>query len=526
MLRAVWSGAGSRAGRPDRGTARTYTLLITAVATTLLIIPPAYARITASLPPRSVVADRAPAYAEPTVAMALSQGRILAAGAITYESGGSPGYAVSTVSLSSRDGGSRWIERPFEVPGFNKTFDPSLAFFGPQEVAYVVGAVETGGSECPAGGSVAIRTSSDGGRTYGSAVLIEDNRGTQTFADKPSVVADPSDGTIYAVWSSSVVSSTTNPCQGVPAQAELRIARSSDGGRSFAAPTDVRVAGLPSAFGASSVVASDGTLYVAFEASERTGPLVHGGIFVIRSTDRGRTFGRPQRVSSVREPKAPAGSNIFPTSWPAVAMDGAGSVLVAWSRGVPDGASVFTSSMRPNARGFSAPARIRGGGISDIDPSFGADAFLGSLGFSDGRVRPFVSAWDGSAFVRAVPAGPWRLADGPVQVGEYIGVTEADHRVATLWPVPSAEGQPLELWISPVHARRQSGGGEPTPPPTGSPTVPPDRPSTPRSHHQTFGFRGWLSLGGTVPVLVAFALWLRRRPDTRGRHTAPPRRRL
>ncbi|HYD77796.1 sialidase family protein [Ramlibacter sp.] len=166
---------------------------------------------------------------------------------------------------------------------------------------------------------------------------------------------------------------------------EMLLARSEDGGRSFAAPIDLsssrggdgkgRV--TPDIWHNGSydlLAATQGRVWAAW--TEYDGPL-----WLARSQDGGRSFDRPQRVAGGRgEPPARA---------PSLALADDGALLLAWTQGDDPAADVHVARAPDGAR-FGAPVRVkRSEGYSDA-PRLAVDgAGVVHLAWGESEGAPF-----------------------------------------------------------------------------------------------------------------------------------------
>ena len=469
------------------------------------------------------VATDLTAYAEPFLAISPGQPRLLVAGANAHL-GGTP----SVVSFRSNNGGETWTERSMAVPGFAYAYDPSVAFFSPLGVAFADVAVQAGGTGCVPGGSVAVFTSGNGGRTWGPPTLIRDERGTPAFADKPMLAADPTTGAVYVAWSQATTSSTTNACQATPSANALLVEASHDGGRTFGAPVRISVPGFPTAFGAAMTATAGGGLAVAFEASRRSVSPAEAAIFVADSKDGGSTFSQPVRVGPAQEPATPAGSNLYATSWPAITANPDGSVTVAWASGITN-TRIYTVQRPADSDRFSRPTTVHAPPGADLMPSLGPGPVLGFLQFAGGVERPVVTGVGPNGFGPLKAAGPPGPSGSPYELGEYLGVQPVLGRVAMLWPQMSA-GHQVVLFARTVVLAPSTPSPSPasSSPSTATPTSPPS--SHTGHHHHTgspsvsggaaSGNLGPLAIVGVIALVVlgGLALARRGRGGGRGRH--------
>ena len=175
--------------------------------------------------------------------------------------------------------------------------------------------------------------STDGGRTFEPAIYVNDDAtgvSSHTFHD----LAVGDDGVVYASW--------IDGRRGQEAGPDIRVARSTDGGRTFA--SSIVASGSCPCCRTNLAVGPDGAVYVAwrhvFEGSIRD-------IALARSTDGGATFEEPVRVH--------ADNWVFdgcPHAGPAVAVAADGTVHVAWYTGAPDAAGLYHASSGDGGRTF------------------------------------------------------------------------------------------------------------------------------------------------------------------------------
>ncbi|HEX6587855.1 MAG TPA: sialidase family protein [Longimicrobiales bacterium] len=193
--------------------------------------------------------------------------------------------------------------------------------------------------------------SSDGGRTFEPAIHVNDDAdgepASHTFHDL--VVAH--DGTIYASWidGRGHAHGADGHAAGGP---DIRVARSTDGGRTFG-PGTIVVSGACPCCRTNLAVGPDGAVYVAwrhvFEGSVRD-------IVVARSSDGGTAFGEPVRVHE--------DGWVFdgcPHAGPSIAVDGAGALHVVWFTGTQRRPGVFHATSRDGGRTFGEPRALATG---------------------------------------------------------------------------------------------------------------------------------------------------------------------
>jgi len=124
-----------------------------------------------------------------------------------------------------------------------------------------------------------------------------------TFTDKEWMEIDtypdsPCSGNVYVAH--------TN-FHGVGGSSPIMFSRSTDGGETFSHPMTISTggpSGTPRNQGVDIGVASDGTIYLAYTASQGGGNAFNG-IAIVKSTDCGRKWSQPVLVGSINDPQAP-----------------------------------------------------------------------------------------------------------------------------------------------------------------------------------------------------------------------------
>ena len=172
-------------------------------------------------------------------------------------------------------------------------------------------------------GALWVRRSGDGGRTFSGRLRITDAKPARGPA-----LAVGSKGVVYLAWT-----------VGDPA-ADIRVAKSSDGGASFGAPVIVaRSTGYSDA--PKLTVDAAGALHVVYAERQR--------ILYSRSTDGARSFTVPRDISGTS------------AGFPALSLDGKGNLYVLWERFAehpvrPRGLALAVSN--DGGRTFSAPVFV------------------------------------------------------------------------------------------------------------------------------------------------------------------------
>ena len=276
------------------------------------------------------------------------------------------GASVAVAALRTPDGARLGAERTLAASGAS---NPTVAL-APDGRAGFVAWVTTKGSA-----SDVFLARAEGG----APVRVNDVPGDAAPHEQaPAQVAAGPRGAVYVLWQNN----REIPGRRFPAS-DLRLARSTDGGRTFAPAVTVNDdrGGPPSSHTFHDLrVAADGTVYVSWLDSRRrdayreahpspvkpmTGHGGHGGgepkdpnmpeseIRVARSTDGGATFG----------PSVVVDGGVCPCCRTSLATAPDGSVYVAW-RKVYDGdvRDVVVARMAPGAKEFGAPVRVHADG--------------------------------------------------------------------------------------------------------------------------------------------------------------------
>lgn len=290
---------------------------------------------------------------------------------------------VSTVYLSrlGADGEPGPAVRVNDRPGDAAPHEqaPAQVAIGQDGGVYVLwqNNVKVPGRRFPAS-DLRFARSTDGGRTFAPAITVNDDAGgipsSHTFHD----LAVAPDGTVWVSWIDSRAKDAARAARPRPAQpapaavhghkhmgddenlppSEIRVARSTDGGRTFGPGMVVDTAPCPCcrttlAFGA------DGAVYVAWRKE-------YGGdvrdVVVAKLAAGGSGFSPPVRVH--------ADAWVFPAcphTGPSLAVDGRGRVHVGWYTGQEGRQGLWYASSDDGGRSFGAPAALAVG--PDVPPS-------------------------------------------------------------------------------------------------------------------------------------------------------------
>ena len=206
-------------------------------------------------------------------------------------------YRATEVSVYySKNGGSTWTDVALRgwtrstggagaFSGVDSCGDPVLAFNADGSKLYFTSLVCNFDKFPRAISGVAIASSTDGGATWTSPKMIDYRSTGDFFADKEWVTVG-GDGTVYVTW--------TKFYQGPRGLGYLKspivMSSSRDGGKNWSSVKEVSDASRPYNQGSAPVVAPDGTLYVAYEATDPATGYTTDEMVVASSTDHGTTF--------------------------------------------------------------------------------------------------------------------------------------------------------------------------------------------------------------------------------------------
>src|SRR5215467_2406635 len=227
------------------------------------------------------------------------------------------GHAKTSMGYyTSFDGGRSWLNGLVPNAGFAQTSDPSVGFDRLGNAYYGIIAFDLGLGGQALGGAIQVSRSSDEGQTFERPVTVEVSTSDAIFEDKPYLVVDtnpssPFLNSVYIVWTRFHFDSADNYLE-----SPIFFSASRDTGATWSPPMEISGAnralctfsGTPlpydgrcreDQFG-SPVVASDGTLFVAFVNDQA----INDGNFrnqylVVKSTDGGASWTAPVRASDI-----------------------------------------------------------------------------------------------------------------------------------------------------------------------------------------------------------------------------------
>jgi hypothetical protein len=217
--------------------------------------------------------------------------------------------------------------------GIASSNDPKLAISSSGTVALL----SVYGEEHP---QLGLFLSHNGGDSFAPPVAVS-TMGAHVHShgeNSPTLIYRPTE--VYALWEQMGV---TGP--------DLVFARSIDFGHSFQKPVKITDKTTPSFNGFSSMgVAPDGTVYVIWldgrDQQEVPGTF---SLYMARSTDRGATFGKNQKIAG----------GVCPCCRASIAFDSAKGVYIAWRKVFPvDIRDVVVSTSVDSGNTFAEPVRV------------------------------------------------------------------------------------------------------------------------------------------------------------------------
>lgn len=295
---------------------------------------------------------------------------------------------------------------------------PPQAAVGPSGTVYVawVSSQAVDGRRFPAT-TLHLSRSTDGGRTFSKAVPVHsDADGPPSGHSFHDLTVGP-EGTLYVSWLDSRRrdrarrdGKETN----LPGT-ELRVARSTDRGRSFSERVVAR--GTCECCRTAVETDADGTVYVAWR--HLFGENIRD-VAVARSTDRGTSFSDPVRAHADEwEIEA------CPHSGPALALDDAGTLHLAWYTGAEGRAGLHYARSTDGGRSFHAPTALE------------TDVGVSQVGLAAGPSGSVWMGWDnaeGGVTVARTAGGP---SGGPESVsrlgGSFSGLAVASSHPVVAW---------------------------------------------------------------------------------------------
>lgn len=309
----------------------------------------------------------------------------------------------------STDGGQSWADGypnllPSELPNSS---DPVLAFDA-SGTAYMV-VLGYNQNEFSVGG-VFVSRSTDAGATWGKATFVSSNS-QPIFNDKEWLAVDRSGnpatkGNVYVSWTLFTKTSLKDE------RADIVVSRSTDGGKTFS-PRQVVSNGQQDAVqGSYPVVGPKGELYVLYFndpgssgdndiGSNDVGSAGYGirnteyansvmqtsadkspALFIVKSTDGGKTFGAPTKVTDITPPDSPLANSSFRIFvLPVLAVDPrSGALYATWNDAGAGNTDTMLASSTDGGKSWSAPRRVNDDPKSSRADQFFPTAIVGKDG--------------------------------------------------------------------------------------------------------------------------------------------------
>lgn len=435
--------------------------------------------------------------AEPAVAVDPRDARRIAVAADPYLA------PVRIQVTTSADGGATW-STPTEVvpPGFAKSYDPTVAFDRDGNLLVVGGASGQGRPRCQPASAVFLAEIRAGGVSYS---LVRDARVDGAYVDRPQFAYDARRDRLYVDWTES--SGPGAECRGTPARSQISFT-AADRGQVFETPRPLPSSGLPAPFGAPIAVGRDGTVAVAVGEHE---PGRRSRAVVVRSTDRGTTFGPPAIALEVPVvPTAVAGIGGFVAPTPSIALGPRGATAVAWSHHA--GATATPTVVVDEGAGWRAVPPPADAGPVELLAQVAYDRagrlWTLSAQATGGAVRFVLRDYDADIWSPATVIAEGR-GGAYLELGEGLGLAIEDDTVVGAVPVDATVGSTLIVSRTPA----------PPPPPTT--TQPPSAGVQPATHSSPTRRRGdrWQTVALAVAAALSLGLVLQRRHVLR-RHGA------
>ena len=232
---------------------------------------------------------------------------------------GAPGSAKEVAGYyTSFDGGATWVNGQVPWGSFTQTSDPSVVFDTIGDVQYGVVAFDLGLGGRALGGAIQVSSSTDGGKRFGAPTIVEQSNDPRIFEDKPYMAADdspgsPFAGSLYVTWTRFHFADRAETQY---LESPIFFSASHDGGRTWSTPREI--SGSKSALCtfsstplpndgrcredqfSSPVVASNGTIYVAYENDQAVNDgQLRNQYLVVKSSDGGARWSAPVRASDI-----------------------------------------------------------------------------------------------------------------------------------------------------------------------------------------------------------------------------------
>jgi len=250
---------------------------------------------------------------------------------------------------------------PYDAGG-----DPVVAFDSRGHVYYA----GLGFNRTSPANTVAVNKGSfdnTGNLTWGAPVFINPTKAPSTINDKPwmavdSNAASPFRDNVYVTWTRFVF----NPLNGHYVQSPIAVAVSRDGGQSFSDPQLI-VGNVLYGQGSRPVVGPDGTVYVFWDGATRLATL--DSIWMVKSTDGGKSWSKPVAVSPLVDIIPAANTSFRVNSFPAAAAAPNGDLYVTWSSMMSDSGGLCPGYTNSGCHAASLYSKSSDGGATWSAPA-------------------------------------------------------------------------------------------------------------------------------------------------------------
>lgn len=285
---------------------------------------------------------------------------------VSLARGPAGGPRVTDYAYASSDGGLSWVTVPQPNPEGRTQGDDAVTFDAAGRAYHSYISFEGIRVARPekAWSGIFVGRSDDGGRSWREPVPVVDHINTvQPFEDKPWIVTDnlpgsPNQGSVYVAWTRFDVYGSADPNDST----QIFFSRSTDRGRSFSVPIRISDSGgdaLDSdntVEGAVPAVGPGGEVYVAWAGPE--------GIVFDRSLDGGWTFGMDRVIAQNPEGwDLPVPGLSRHNGMPVTGTDVSsgpfhGSLYVNWIDARNGDADVFVIASRDGGETWEEPVRV------------------------------------------------------------------------------------------------------------------------------------------------------------------------
>ncbi len=296
--------------------------------------------------------------------------------------------------------------------------DPVLAFSADGSRLYYSGLVCNFDKFPRQISGVAVAVSQDGGAHWNAPVMVNSAATGDFFQDKEWIGVG-NDGTVYLTW--------TRFHQGPRGLGYLRspivMASSKNGGKSWSSVKEVSDAAHPYNSGSQVAMAPDGTLYVAYEGATPASGYAQDALIVARSTDGGRSFANaeiarvyddldcyPIQLPGAQNRQTLSFEQFRINSFPSMAIDASnGKLAIVWADNqgagsCGNGGTTFTGVTSNQVKlvtstdglAWSAPTTITTGAADKVYPSVGANAGRIVVGYYTREFSPVPTTTDRS----------------------------------------------------------------------------------------------------------------------------------